>query len=99
VSDIYSLKKRQGLYGFRELYSPFGFCAAVDCVACLHGLQGRGGWCRMGWHGGRLLINSIKNLLNKSVFQKKIVYLQNLLSMVLQLEDAAIQRVTTNYDI
>jgi len=47
----------------------------------------------------RLLKNSAKKLLFKSMIQKKIVYLQNLLSMVLRLEVAAIQRKTTNYDI
>ncbi len=31
-----------------------------------------------------------------SMFQKKIVYLQNLRSVVLHFEDAAIQRITTN---
>lgn len=31
-----------------------------------------------------------------SMFQKKIVYLQNLRSVVLHSEDATIQRITTN---
>ena len=52
-----------------------------------------------GRNGDRLLIDSAKKTLIKSMFQKKIVYLHNLLDEVSYVKDAAIQRVTTNYNI